>query len=127
MLDLIKKIFGKAAPQPTGKTGNQWTESDFAAGESTEVVSLASEFAQFCITKGSCDLNGEVLDKLVSVIRRFPATSDDDDADDEYDPQSHFSVIVRDKLIAAGLVPKGDPNRYQYKLSMMFIHYGDEG
>lgn len=109
-------------------TGNEWTSEDFAGGNSPLVTIGANEFVAFCVSKGTCDLTGEVLEKFKEIIRQFPIEEDDeeeDDDDDEYDAQSHFAVVVRERLIDEGLLPKGDPNRYQYKITMGFIHFAE--
>jgi hypothetical protein len=84
----------------------------------------AKEFVDFCISHRTCELTGVVLEKFRDVIRRFPIDDEEEGADD-YDAQSHFAVVVRERLISAGLVPTGDPDRYQYKISMGFILYAD--
>ena len=131
MLNYLKRLFGnnpsKNPTMPTAKTGNQWTSNDFSSGTSPLVAIGSEEFVAFCISKGTCELTGEVLEKFKDIIRRFPIEDGDDDSatDDDYDPQSHFCVVVRERLISAGLLPKGDPERYQYKMSMGFIHYAE--
>jgi hypothetical protein len=98
---------------PTGATGNEWTESDFAGSESKLAKEGGPEFVDFCKNAGSCKLEGEVLDKLKDILAKYPVASDE-----EYD---HFSVVVREGLIQHGLLPEGDPERYQYQLSMLAI------
>jgi hypothetical protein len=98
---------------PTGTTGNEWTESDFAGSESRLAKEGGPEFVEFCRKAGSCKIEGEVLDKLKDVLAKYPVGSDE-----EYD---HFSVVVREGLIKNGLLPEGDPERYQYQLSMLAI------
>jgi hypothetical protein len=111
---------------PSGKTGNEWSNQDFSSGDSPLVKIGAPEFADFCISRKTCELTGDVLEKFKDIIRRFATDDEDDDSDDEdYDPQSHFAVLVRERLVEAGLLPKNDPDRYQYKLSMGFIHYAE--
>ena len=102
-----------AIDPPTGKTGNEWTEADFAGSDSRLAKEGGPEFVAFCKDAGSCKIEGAVLDKLKDVLAKYPVAGDE-----EYD---HFSVVVREGLIEHGLLPQGDPERYQYQLSMLAI------
>lgn len=103
---------------PTGKTGNQWEADDFADSSSKLALEGGPDFVAFCKDKGSCELKGPVLDKFKAVLAKYPVADSE-----EYD---HFAVVIRDGLIESGLVEKGDPQRYQYKVSMMAIALSGE-
>ena len=131
MIEFIRRLFGNNVSRevgpPTGKTGNESDESDFAGHDTPLAVSGAPEFVAFCVQQGTCELNGKVLDKFKEIMKKYPLPEEDDDdeLDDDYDAQDHFAVVVRQGLIAAGLIPPGDPDRYQYKIAMGFIHYAE--
>lgn len=129
MLDFIRGMFGnkraKENGPSAGKTGNQWDQEDFQGHGAPLAVEGGPEFVEFCIQQGSCELDGNVLEKFKEIIKKYPISEDEDESDDDYDPQDHFAVVVRQGLIEAGLLPAGDPDRYQYKISMGFIHYAD--
>lgn len=114
MLSLLKRMFGQRSNvidvgPPAGKTGNQWTEEDFEHLDSELATVGGNEFADFCIAQGDCEITGEVLEKFKEVLKRYPT-----DDEDEYD---FLGVVVRQRLIAANLLPPGDPQRYQYKVA----------
>ena len=114
MLSFLKRLFGQPSNvvdvgPPTGRTGNLWTEDDFSHLESKLATAGGNEFADFCIEQGNCDITGDVLDKFKEILKRFPAADEE-----EYD---YLGVVVRQRLIAANLLPDGDPERYQYKIS----------
>lgn len=113
MLDFIRHWLGREAADavgpPTGKTGNQWTEEDFSGSTSALALKGGPEFVEFCINAGTCGLEGEVLQTLQEILDRYPVSDSDD-----YD---HFAVLVRTRLIKAGLLPEGDPQRYQYRVT----------
>ena len=96
---------------PAGKTGNEWTEDDFSGSKSALALEGGPEFVAFCKDAGTCELEGEVLEKFKEILKKYPVESDE-----EFD---HFAVVVRTRLIENGLLPKGDPERYQYKVSML--------
>ena len=96
---------------PEGTTGNEWTAADFAGSDSRLAREGGPEFVNHCKAAGSCKLEGDVLAKLQDILAKYPVA----DAQ-EYD---HFSVVVRDGLIDNGLLPEGDPERYQYQLTML--------
>src|SRR5688572_4306480 len=102
---------GDSTMGPTGKTGNQLTENDFADSQAPLALRGGPEFVEFCKEKKTCELQGEIVEKLTAVVKQYPA-SDPRDVD-------HFAVVVRQRLIEAGLVPKDDPNRYQYQLAQL--------
>jgi hypothetical protein len=112
MMNFIRRWLGKddsnAVGPPTGKTGNQFTEEDFAKS-SPLAAKGGVEFADFCASQRSCEIDGDVLEKFKAVLAKYPVSDEE-----EYD---HFAVVVRDRLIAHGLLPKGDPARYQYKIA----------
>ena len=113
MLDFIRRWFGndvanKVGP-PTGKTGNHRTEDDFSHLRSALAEQGGLEFAEFCKSKGTCELDGEILEGFKAVLSKYPIADDE-----EYD---YFAVVVRDQLIAQALLPAGDPERYQYKVA----------
>ena len=113
MIEFIRRWLGhdvadRVGP-PTGKTGNQLTESDFSESASALAIKGAAEFVDFCTSKGSCEIEGEVLEAFKAVLAKYPVTRDD-----EYE---HFAVLVRDRLISCGLLPHDDPERYQYKIA----------
>jgi hypothetical protein len=110
---------------PTGKTGNQWSQDDFGGHDTPLVTKGAPEFVAFCIEQGTCELQGNVVEKLQEIVKKYPLPSPDDESDDDYDARDHFAVVVRDGLIKAKLVPAGDPRRYQYQISMLFIALAD--
>lgn len=111
---------------PTGSTGNEWDEGDFAGHDTPLAVAGGPEFVEFCVEQGTCEFDGAVLEKFKEIVNKYPISElDEDDFDEDYDAQDHFAVIVRNGLIAAGLIPAGDPERYQYKISMAFIHFVD--
>lgn len=128
MIEFLRRIFGKSTddriPSPQGKTGDQWEEDDFAGRETPLAIDGGAEFVKFCIQQGTCELDGKVLEKFKEIIRKYPIPEEEDD-DEDYDATEHFAVVVRQGLIDAGLIPAGDPDRYQYKISMGFIHYAD--
>lgn len=107
---------------PAGKTGNQWAIEDFAGSESRLaleggpefVLEGGPEFVRFCKGEGTCEIKGDVMEKYKEILGRYPVTNEG-----EYD---HFAVVVRDGLIENGLLPAGDPDRYQYKIRMLVIH-----
>jgi hypothetical protein len=101
---------------PTGKTGNEWTEADFADSDSALAKQGGPEFVAFCKEAGTCELDGEVFEKLKEVFGKYPVENRE-----EFD---HFAVVVRDGLIENGLLPEGDPERYQYKLESLAIALG---
>lgn len=114
MFSFFKRLFRPSANvvnvgPPTGKTGNLWTESDFSHLDSKLATIGGSEFAAFCIEQGNCDITGNVLVKFKEILKRFPVNDEE-----EYD---FLGVVVRQRLIAAKLLPAGDPDRYQYKIS----------
>lgn len=130
MIEFIRRLFGSRVANevgpPTGKTGNEWTEDDFAGHETPLAVSGGPEFVAYCVQEGTCELNGNVLEKFKEIIKKYPLPEDEDEeCDDDYDPHDHLAVVVRQGLIANGLIPAGDPERYQYKIAMGFIHYGN--
>ena len=129
MLEFIRRLLGnKVADEigpPTGKTGNQWVEDDFKGHDTPLAVKGGPEFVTFCIQQGTCELDGKVLEKFKEIIKKYPIPEDDEECDDDYDAQDHFAVVVRQGLIRAELIPAGDPDRYQYKISMGFIHYAE--
>jgi hypothetical protein len=100
-----------AVGPPAGATGNEWTEADFAGSDSRLAKEGGPEFVAACEAAGSCKLEGPVLDKLNDILAKYPVA-----APEEYD---HFSVVVREGLIGKGLLPQGDPERYQYQLTML--------
>ncbi len=91
-------------------------EEDFAGSDSKLAKEGGPEFVAFCKEAGSCTLEGPVLDKLKDILARHPAASDE-----EYD---HFAVVVREGLIENGLLPEGDPERYQYQIGMLALTLG---
>jgi hypothetical protein len=101
---------------PTGKTGNQWTEEDFAGSNSRLAKEGGPEFVAACQAAGSCQLEGAVLDKFQEILAKYPVADSE-----EYD---HFAVVVRQRLIENGLLPQGDPERYQYSLTSLAIALG---
>ena len=103
---------------PTGKTGNEWTPEDFADVDSALAKEGGPEFVAFCKEAGTCKIDGEVMEKFKEILGKYPVKSDE-----EYD---YFAVVVRDRMIEAGLIPAGDPERYQYKVSMMTIALGGQ-
>ncbi len=114
MISFIKRLFGKPSNvidvgPPTGKTGNEWTEDDFSHLQSELATVGGNEFADFCISQGNSDIAGDVLDKSKEILKRFPT-----DDEEEYD---FLGVVVRQRLLAAALLPTGDPERYQYKIA----------
>jgi hypothetical protein len=114
MFSFLKRIFGPSenavdVGPPTGKTGNLWTESDFSHLDSQLATVGGNEFAAFCIEQGNCDITGDVLVKFKEILKRFPVKDEE-----EYD---FLGVVVRQRLVAAKLLPDGDPERYQYKIS----------
>jgi hypothetical protein len=112
MIEFLRRWLGKDAEKvgpPTGKTGNQLTTDDFAESSSELAIKGGTEFADFCISQGSCEIQGAVLEKFKAVLVTYPIADEE-----EYD---HFAVVVRDRLIAHGLLAKGDPQRYQYKIA----------
>jgi hypothetical protein len=109
----------RLSAETQGKTANTWTSEDFQAQESL-ILHGAPEFIQFCVTRGNCEFDQELIAKFQDIVSRYPLVESEGD---EIDPQEQFAVVVRDGLIDAGLIPNGDPMRYQYKLSMAFIHY----
>jgi hypothetical protein len=112
MMNFLRRLFGRDVANtigpPTGKTGNQFTADDFP-NPSALAKQGGAEFADFCASQGSCEIEGDVLDKFKAVLAKYPVSDDE-----EYD---HFAVVVRDRLISHGLLPKGDPARYQYKIA----------
>ena len=131
MIEFIRRLFGSQAAHevgpPTGKTGNEWDEDDFEGHETPLAVAGGPEFVAFCVQEGTCELDGAVLEKFKEIIQKYPVPEEDDDdeLDDDYDAHDHFAVVVRQGLISAGLLPAGDPDRYQYRLTMGFIHYAE--
>jgi len=113
MFDLFKRLLRIADEEgigpPTGKTGNEWTENDFAGLESELARKGGQEFVDYCIEKGDCTIEGETSDKFREILAKYPANSEE-----EYDL---LGVIVRTKLVEAGLLPANDPERYQYKVA----------
>lgn len=114
MFTFLKRLLGPSANvvdvgPPSGKTGNLLTESDFSHLDSKLATVGGNEFAAFCIKQGNCDLTDNVLVKFKEILERFPATDEE-----EYD---FLGVVVRQRLIAAKLLPEGDPKRYQYRIS----------
>jgi hypothetical protein len=103
---------------PIGKTGNQWTEADFAGSNSRLAKEGGPEFVAYCKEAGSCQLEGAVLDKFKEILAKYPVADSE-----EYD---HFAVVVRQRLIEHGLLPQGDPERYQYSLSSLAIALGPQ-
>ncbi|MFO0921321.1 MAG: hypothetical protein U0905_02400 [Pirellulales bacterium] len=128
MIEFLRRIFGKSTddriPSPQGKTGDQWEEDDFVGRATPLAIDGGAEFVKFCVQQGTCELDGKVLEKFKEIIRKYPIPEEEDD-DEDYDATEHFAVVVRQGLIDAGLIPAGDPDRYQYKISMAFIHYAD--
>jgi hypothetical protein len=96
---------------PTGKTGNAWSEDDFADSQAELALRGGPEFVEFCKSKGSCELSGETVGALQAILSKYPST---DSGDIDY-----FAVVVRERLIDAGLLPAGDPNRYQYSVAQL--------
>ncbi len=96
---------------PSGKTGNEWTEDDFSDSKSALALQGGPEFVDFCKQVGTCELTGDVLEKFKEILKKHPVESDE-----EFD---HFAVVVRTRLVENGLLPEGDPDRYQYKVSML--------
>jgi hypothetical protein len=94
---------------PAGKTGDKWTPEDFRGLSSPLAAQGGPEFADYCALQGSCEIDGDVLEKFKTVLAKYPITDDM-----EYD---YFAVVVRDRLIKHGLLPAGDPQRYQYKVA----------
>jgi hypothetical protein len=113
MIEFFRRWLGKGADgqvgSPTGKTGNQLTADDFAGSSSLLATKGGPEFADYCVSQGSCEIQGAVLEKFRAVLATYPVADEE-----EYD---HFAVVVRDRLIAHGLLAKGDPQRYQYKIA----------
>lgn len=128
MIEFLRRIFGKSTddriPSPQGKTGDQWEEDDFVGRATPLAIDGGAEFVKFCVQQGTCELDGKVLEKFKEIIRKYPIPEEEDD-DEDYDATEHFAVVVRQGLIDAGLIPAGDPDSYQYKISMGFIHYAD--
>ncbi|MCC9604204.1 hypothetical protein LOC67_26925 [Stieleria sp. JC731] len=114
MFHTFKQLLGLAKDAgigpPTGKMGFQKTTDDYAHLDSRLATEGAIEFVDFCILKGDCQLEGETTEKFREVLAKYPASDDE-----EYDL---LGVVVRDKLTSAGLLPIGDPERYQYKIAM---------
>jgi len=129
VLEFIRRLVGAkvadAIRLPTGKTGNQWVEGDFKGHDTALAVKGGPEFVAFCVQQGNCELDGKVLEKSREIIKKYPIPEEDEDCEDDYDAQDHFAVVVREGLIKAGLIPAGDPNRFQYKISMGFTHYAE--
>ena len=98
---------------PTGKTGNQWTIDDFADSTSELALKGGPEFVEYCKENGKYELKGPVFEKFKEILAKYPAADPE-----EYD---HFSVLIRQRLVEAGMIPKGDPERYQYQVAMMCI------
>lgn len=98
---------------PTGKTGNEWTQEDFAHLDSTLATEGSAEFIAFCQKAGTCELKGEVFEQFKEILKKYPVESDE-----EYD---YFAVVVRDELMEIGLIPPGDPGRYQYRITSLVI------
>ncbi len=123
MIEFLRRIFGKSTddriPSPQGKTGDQWEEDDFVGRATPLAIDGGAEFVKFCVQQGTCELDGKVLEKFKEIIRKYPIPEEEDD-DEDYDATEHFAVVVRQGLIDAGLIPAGDPDRYQYKISMGF-------
>jgi hypothetical protein len=113
MIEFIRRWLGNDVASrvgpPTGKTGNQLTEDDFSGASSALACEGGPEFVEFCVSNGSYEIEGDVLEKFKAVLAKYPVEDDD-----EYD---HFAVVVRDGLISHGLLPEGDPQRYQYKVA----------
>lgn len=103
---------------PTGKTGNEWTEDDFSDSKSALALEGGPEFVGVCKDAGTCELAGDVLEKFKEILKRYPVENDE-----EFD---HFAVVVRTRLIENGLLPEGDPERYQYKISMLGMTLASE-
>jgi hypothetical protein len=113
MFEFIRRWFGNAKEigPPAGKTGNQWTPDDFAGLTSPLATQGGPEFADYCAAQGACDLDGDVLEKFKGVLAKYSVADDM-----EYD---YFAVVVRERLISHGLLPQGDPQRYQYKVAQL--------
>jgi hypothetical protein len=109
----------RLSAETQGKTANEWTSEDFQAQDPL-ILRGAPEFIQFCISRGNCEFDQELIAMFQEIVGKYSFIESDDD---QIDPPEQFAVFVRDGLIDAGLIPKGDPARYQYKLSMAFIHY----
>ncbi len=114
MFSFLRRLFGRSANMvnvgpPMGKTGNLWTESDFSHLDSKLATIGGNDFADFCIEQGNYDIVGDVLVKFKEILKRFPVSDEE-----EYD---FLGVVVRQRLVAAKLLPEGDPERYQYKIS----------
>jgi hypothetical protein len=127
VLEFVRRLLGNKVAdeigQPTGKTGNHWNEDDFSGHDTPLAVDGGPEFVAFCVQQGTCELDGEVLEKFKEIIKKYRIQ--EDESDDDYDAQNHFAVVVRQGLIEESLLPAGDPDRYQYKISMGFIHYAE--
>lgn len=104
--------------EPTGKTGNEWNENDFSSSTSALALEGGPEFAEFCKEAKTCELQGDVLEKFKEILKKYPVTNDE-----EFD---HFAVVVRTRLVENGLLPQGDPERYQYTVSMLAATLGHE-
>lgn len=99
---------GSVSGKPPAKTGNQQNEQDFNHLKSDLATKGGPAFANHCIAQGNCELKGDILEKLKSVLKKYPVEDED-----EYD---FFAVVVRDRLIAEGLLEIDDPKRFQYQL-----------
>jgi hypothetical protein len=95
-----------AVGAPAGKTGNQLMEDDFADSSSRLALMGGPEFVDYCVAARTCALEGDVLEKFKEIVSKYPV-----EEEDEY---MHFGVLIRERLIAQGLLPEGDPERYQY-------------
>jgi hypothetical protein len=106
---------------PLGETANGQTREDFQVSESL-VSEGAAEFVEFCISRGSCEFDQELVSKFREIVSKHPITESDNE---EIDPEDQFAFVVRNGLIKAGLIAPGDAERFQAKLSMAFVSFID--
>ena len=102
---------GPSIGPPAGKTGDQWTEEDFAGSTSKLAKEGGPEFVDYCKEVGSCKLEDQVLSKFKEILAKYPVK--------EPEEIDHFAVVVRQGLIKNGMLAQGDPERYQYKVSTL--------
>jgi len=65
-----------AVDAPTGKTGNEWTEDDFADSKSDLALKGGPEFVDVCKEAGNCELEGDILEKFKEILKKYPVKSE---------------------------------------------------